>query len=146
MRAVVQRVNNASLFVDDKLISQIEKGLVVLLGIKDSDTEKEIDYFTDKISKLRIFEDHNAKMNLSVNDIKGQVLVVSNFTLYGNTKGTNRPDFIAAAKPDIAKPLYEKFTSLMAEKVPTKTGIFGADMKINMQADGPVTIVMDSEK
>ena len=145
MRAVIQRVNYAKLSVDGNVVSQIDKGLLILIGIKDSDTEKEVKYFADKISKLRIFEDENGKINLSANDVGAKYLLVSNFTLYGNTKGTNRPDFIKAARPEKAEPLYEMCLKLLNEKVPTLSGIFGAEMFIDMQADGPITLIMDSE-
>ena len=145
MRAVIQRVNYATLSVDKKEVSKIGKGFMILLGIHINDTEKEAKYIADKITKLRIFEDENERMNLSAGQIGGEFLLVSNFTLYGNTKGTNRPDFINAARPEKAEPLYEMVAKLLNEQIPTKTGIFGADMKIDMQADGPVTIVIDTE-
>ena len=144
MRAVVQVVQSASLTANGEFYSTINKGFVVLLGIKTTDTIKDVEYIANKIIKLRVFEDENGKLNLNLNDINGEVMLVSNFTLYGNVKGTNRPDFINAAKPDISKPLYEKCINILKEQVPTKTGVFGADMKINMMADGPCTIIIDS--
>lgn len=145
MRAVVQRVNYATLSVDKKVVSKIKKGFMILLGVHVNDTEKEAKYIADKIIKLRIFEDENAKMNLSATQVGGEFLLVSNFTLYGNTKGTNRPDFINSARPEKAEPLYEMVAKLLNEQIPTKTGIFGADMKIDLEADGPVTIVIDAD-
>ena len=145
MRAVVQRVNFASLSVDGKEISKINKGFMILLGVGINDTEKEAKYIADKLTKLRVFEDENGKMNLSASLVGGEFLLVSNFTLYGNTKGTNRPDFINSARPEKAEPLYEMVAKLLNEQIPTKTGIFGADMKIDMQADGPVTIIIDTD-
>ena len=145
MRAVIQRVNYATLKVDGKEVSKINKGFMILLGVGINDTEKEAKYIADKIVKLRVFEDENGKMNLSASQVNGEFLLVSNFTLYGNTKGTNRPDFINSARPEKAEPLYEMVASLLNQNIPTKTGIFGADMKIDMQADGPVTIIIDTE-
>ena len=145
MRAVVQRVNYATLKVDGKEVSKINKGFMILLGVGINDTEKEAKYIADKIVKLRVFEDENGKMNLSASQVNGEFLLVSNFTLYGNTKGTNRPDFINSARPEKAEPLYEMVASILNQSIPTKTGVFGADMKIDMQADGPVTIIIDTE-
>ena len=145
MKAIIQRVNYATLSVEGKIVSQINKGLLILLGVKDTDTEKEVKYFADKLSKLRVFEDENGKMNLSANQVGAKYMLVSNFTLYGDAKGSNRPSFILAARPEKAEPLYNMCANLLNEKVPTVTGIFGAEMFIDMQADGPVTIVMDSE-
>ena len=144
MRAVIQRVTSAILKVDGKLISQIKQGLVVLVGISTEDTFKDANYIAEKIPKLRIFEDKNEKMNLSVLDVDGEVLLISNFTLYGETKGTNRPSFTNSAKFTDAEPIYNYLARILAEKVPTKEGVFGGDMKIEINADGPVTIVMDS--
>lgn len=145
MRAIIQRVNYATLKVDGKEVSKINKGFMILLGVGINDTEKEAKYIADKIVKLRVFEDENGKMNLSSSQVSGEFLLVSNFTLYGNTKGTNRPDFINSARPEKAEPLYEMVASILNQSIPTKTGIFGADMKIDMQADGPVTIIIDTE-
>ena len=145
MRAVIQRVNYAKLSVNNEVVSSIDKGLLILLGVKDTDTEKEAKYFADKLAKLRIFEDENGKMNLSAIDVGAQYLLVSNFTLYGDAKGSNRPSFITAARPEKAEPLYELVVSLLNEKIPTKTGIFGEEMFIDVQADGPTTIILDSE-
>ena len=146
MRAVVQVVKSAKLIANGEDYSKINKGFVVLIGIKPDDTIKDCEYITNKIKNLRVFEDENGKLNLSLNDVQGEVLLVSNFTLYGSVKGTNRPDFINSAKPEISEPLYNKCCEILSGFVPTKTGVFGADMQINMVADGPCTILIDSEK
>lgn len=143
MRAVVQRVLNAELKVEGKLISKIGRGLVVFFGVKNGDVPADADKIVKKISALRIFEDENGKMNLSVDDVGGEVLFVSQFTLYGDASHGNRPSFTEAARPETAKPIYdyaaEKLRSL---GVPVSTGIFGADMKILQENDGPVTILL----
>ncbi len=143
MRAVVQRVLNAELKVEGKLISKIGRGLVVFFGVKNGDVPADADKIVKKISALRIFEDENRKMNLSVGDVGGEVLFVSQFTLYGDASHGNRPSFTEAARPETAKPIYdyaaEKLRSL---GVPVSTGIFGADMKILQENDGPVTILL----
>lgn len=143
MRAVVQRVLNAELKVEGKLISKIGRGLVVFFGVKNGDVPADADKIVKKISALRIFEDENGKMNLSVGDVGGEVLFVSQFTLYGDVSHGNRPSFTEAARPETAKPIYdyaaEKLRSL---GVPVSTGIFGADMKILQENDGPVTILL----
>lgn len=143
MRAVVQRVLNAELKVEGKLISKIGRGLVVFFGVKNGDVPADADKIVKKISTLRIFEDENGKMNLSVGDVGGEVLFVSQFTLYGDASHGNRPSFTEAARPETAKPIYdyaaEKLRSL---GVPVSTGIFGADMKILQENDGPVTILL----
>lgn len=143
MRAVVQRVLNAELKVEEKLISKIGRGLVVFFGVKNGDVPADADKIVKKISALRIFEDENGKMNLSVGDVGGEVLFVSQFTLYGDASHGNRPSFTEAARPETAKPIYdyaaEKLRSL---GVPVSTGIFGADMKILQENDGPVTILL----
>lgn len=146
MRAVVQRVNYAKLTVGGKLVSEINKGLLILLGVKDTDTENDAKYMADKLSKLRIFEDENGKMNISAMQAGASYLLVSNFTLYGDAKASNRPSFITAGRPEKAEPLYELCLKLLNEKIPTKAGIFGAEMFIDMQADGPTTIFIDTEK
>lgn len=147
MRVVVQRVERASVGIDNKLYSSIEKGLLVLLGIEDEDTEKDIDYLCKKISKLRIFDDENGVMNLSVKDINGEILLVSQFTLHASTKKGNRPTYIRASKPDYAIPLYKKFISELEKETDReiKTGEFGADMKVELINDGPVTIIIDTK-
>ena len=145
MIAVLQRVKNASVSIDGALHSKIDNGLLILLGVKDGDSERDAELLSNKISKLRIFSDENDKMNLSVTDIGGSVLVVSNFTLLANYKKGNRPDYMNGAKPDEAHRLYEYFCSHISQLVPTEKGVFGADMKVELLNDGPVTIVMDSE-
>lgn len=146
MKAVIQRVLKANLKVDGKLISEIDKGLLVFFGVGQGDDEQMLEKFALKISKLRIFEDENEKMNLSVKDVGGEILLVSQFTLYGDSSHGNRPSFIMAEKPERANQLYEKMARLLREQqVPVKTGVFGADMKIDALNDGPVTIIMDSK-
>lgn len=131
----------------EKLIGKIEQGFLVLLGIQSTDSKQDVDYLVKKVTHLRIFSDENDKMNLSLNDINGQLLIISQFTLYGNCKDGNRPSFIEAAKPDIAIPLYEYFVSECKKQIPiVETGIFGADMKVELLNDGPVTIIIDSKK
>ncbi|MBP6425404.1 MAG: D-tyrosyl-tRNA(Tyr) deacylase [Flavobacterium sp.] len=147
MRVVLQRVSSASVTVEDKIVGEIQKGLVVLVGIEDADTQEDIDWLVTKIIQLRIFGDENGVMNLSVEEVKGDVLVVSQFTLHAATKKGNRPSYIKAARPEVAIPLYEKFVSTLENKLGKKvpTGIFGADMKVALLNDGPVTIIMDSK-
>lgn len=147
MRVVLQRVSSASVTVEDKIVAEIQKGLVVLVGIEDADTQEDIDWLVTKIIQLRIFGDENGVMNLSVEEVKGDVLVVSQFTLHAATKKGNRPSYIKAARPEVAIPLYEKFVIILENKLGKKvpTGIFGADMKVALLNDGPVTIIMDSK-
>lgn len=145
MIAVIQRVNNATVFADGELSGSIEQGLYILLGVAKGDTEEDARLLAEKISKLRIFSDANGKMNLSVMDIDGEVLVVSNFTLNANYSHGNRPDYFASAAPEDANELYEYFKELMKTKTKKlASGVFGADMRTEMSTDGPVTIVMDS--
>ena len=147
MKAVVQRVLSASLKVEGKLISEIDKGMVVFLGVKSGDNERDLQKLIAKIGKLRIFEDENGKMNLSIKDINGQILLVSQFTLLANCRDGNRPSFIMAEKPERANMLYLQAKEMFKMKdIIVKTGVFGADMKIDVQNDGPVTIVLDSEQ
>lgn len=144
MKAVVQRVKRAALKVDGELISQIPFGLVVFLGVTSTDTQKEADYIAKKVANLRIFEDENGKMNLSVKDVSGEVLCVSQFTLYGDASHGNRPSFTLAARPEQAQPLYEyTLRALRSHEVVVKSGVFGADMKIEQYNDGPVTILLE---
>nr|WP_297785194.1 D-aminoacyl-tRNA deacylase [uncultured Allomuricauda sp.] len=147
MRAVLQRVSKASVTVDEKVISSIGNGLLVLLGIEDADTQEDIDWLTNKVLNLRIFNDENDVMNRSVLDVDGDIIVVSQFTLHALTKKGNRPSYIKAAKPDIAVPMYEKFVQVLEQKLGKKvgTGIFGADMKVELLNDGPVTITIDTK-
>ena len=147
MKAVVQRVKQTTLSVDGKLISQIPFGLTVFLGIKTGDTEKEGAYIAKKIAGLRIFEDENGKMNLSVKDVGGEVLLVSQFTLYGDASHGNRPSFTLAERPERAEPLYELVADMLAAQgVTVKKGVFGADMQIGQHNDGPVTILLETNK
>lgn len=147
MRVVLQRVASASVTVEDKIVGEIQKGILVLVGIEDADTQEDIDWLVTKIAQLRIFGDDNGVMNLSVEEVNGDVLVVSQFTLHAATKKGNRPSYIKAARPEVAIPMYEKFVSTLENKLGKKvpTGIFGADMKVALLNDGPVTIIMDSK-
>ena len=146
MITVIQRINSATVFADGELSGEVGKGLYILLGVEEGDTENDALLLVEKIAKLRIFCDENGKMNLSVNDICGEVLVVSNFTLAADYSHGNRPAFFGAAAPDTANRLYEYFVKLMSERVKrVATGKFGADMRTEMSTDGPVTIVMHSE-
>lgn len=145
MRAVIQRVKSAILKVDGKLISQIEMGFLVFLGIKNTDTEQDLIKVGKKISGLRIFEDENEKMNLGLKDIGGEILLVSQFTLYGDCRHGNRPSFIEAERPERANELYLKMKEFLQQDGHiVKTGVFGADMQIEAHNDGPVTIIIDS--
>ena len=144
MKAVVQRVKETSLRVDGKLISQIPFGLIVYFGVKRGDTFENADYLAGKIAKLRVFEDENGKMNKTVLDVQGEIMSVSQFTLYGDVSHGNRPSFIEAEVPDIAEKIYDYFCEkLETYGVSVKRGIFGADMKISQLSDGPVTIIYD---
>lgn len=147
MRAVIQRVAQASVTVDSKVHSQIGNGLLVLVGIEDADDQKDIEWLSGKIVNLRIFNDSGGIMNLSVKDINGEILVVSQFTLQASTKKGNRPSYIKASKPEIAIPLYEKFLHQLSNDLgkEVKAGIFGAGMKVGLLNDGPVTILIDSK-
>ena len=147
MRTVIQRVTNASVTVESKVVAEIQKGLLVFVGIEEADNQEDLDWLVTKITQLRIFNDENEVMNLSVQDIDGDVLVVSQFTLHAATKKGNRPSYIKAAKPDIAIPMYERFVKALESKLGKKvpTGIFGADMKVLLLNDGPVTIQIDSK-
>ena len=147
MRAVIQRVSEASVTIEGQVKSQIEKGLLILLGIEDADTQEDIEWLGNKINKLRIFNDENGVMNLSVQDIDGEFLVVSQFTLHASTKKGNRPSYLRASKPPVAIPLYEafcKYLSFISGKE-VQTGEFGADMTVRLLNDGPVTILMDTK-
>jgi D-tyrosyl-tRNA(Tyr) deacylase len=147
MKVVIQRVSSASVTIDTKIVADIQKGLLVLVGIEDADNQEDIDWLVGKIVNLRIFDDANHVMNLSVKDINGDIIVVSQFTLHASTKKGNRPSYLKASKPDVAIPLYENFVKRLevefAKKV--QTGIFGADMKVLLLNDGPVTITIDSK-
>jgi D-tyrosyl-tRNA(Tyr) deacylase len=147
MKVVLQRVTSASVTVEDKIVGEIQKGIVVLVGIEEADSQEDIDWLVGKITQLRIFGDENGVMNLSVEEVNGDVLVVSQFTLHAATKKGNRPSYIKAARPEVAIPMYEKFVSSLETKLGKKvaTGIFGADMKVALLNDGPVTIIIDSK-
>lgn len=147
MRAVIQRVSEASVKIEEKLTTQIGEGLLILLGIEDSDSTEDIEWLSGKISRLRIFRDEAGMMNLSVKDINGEVLVISQFTLHASIKKGNRPSFIRAAKPDIAISLYQKFIRQLSMDlgIDIQTGDFGAYMKISLINDGPVTIIIDTK-
>jgi len=147
MRVILQRVTSASVLVDQNIVGRIEAGLVILLGITHEDTAEDIQYIINKTLQLRIFNDENGKMNLSVRDISGECLIISQFTLYASTKKGNRPSYIDAASPDLAIPLYEQFITEFCHHHHAKvaTGEFGADMKVSLINDGPVTITLDSK-
>jgi len=146
MRAVLQRVSYASVKVDDVITGRIEKGFLVLLGIEPDDTDTDIEWLANKCVNMRIFSDNDGKMNLSIKDVEGSFLVVSQFTLHASTKKGNRPSFIKAARPEHAVPMYEKFCTVLTDKgTQVERGIFGADMKVELLNDGPVTIILDSK-
>lgn len=147
MKVVLQRVSSASVTIDNKIVADIQKGLLVLVGIEDADIQEDIDWLVGKIANLRIFDDANHVMNLSVKDINGDIIVVSQFTLHASTKKGNRPSYLKASKPDVAIPLYENFVKRLELELGKKvqTGIFGADMKVSLLNDGPVTITIDSK-
>lgn len=147
MRAVIQRVTEASVKVDGKIKGAIEEGLLILVGIEDADTQEDIDWLTKKIVGCRIFNDENGVMNRSVTEIGGHLLAVSQFTLMASTKKGNRPSYIRASKGDFAEPMYEKFCQALEKESGTKVekGIFGADMKVSLLNDGPVTIIIDTK-
>ncbi len=147
MRAVVQRVKNASVRIDGEICGQINQGLLVFLGVSKEDAESDITYISDKITGLRIFEDENEKMNNSIMDINGEILVISQFTLYGDCRKGRRPSFDGAMRPPEAEEMYEKFVEYIKKSgLKTETGRFGADMKVELLNDGPVTIILDSSK
>ncbi|MBO5060587.1 MAG: D-tyrosyl-tRNA(Tyr) deacylase [Clostridia bacterium] len=147
MRSVVQRVKSAQVQIDGEVVGKISGGLLVLLGVCDEDTEQDVTWLADKIAGLRIFTDENDKMNLSLEDVGGGVLVVSQFTLYGNCKKGRRPNFSAAGKPDFAEKMYNKFTEYLRGRIKTvETGRFGADMLVSLENDGPVTLILDSKE
>ena len=147
MRILIQRVKKASVTIEGKLISLINNGLLLFIGITEDDTQEDIQWLTKKVANIRLFDDENGVMNLSVLDIDGEILAVSQFTLMASTKKGNRPSYIKAAKPEISVPLYEQFCTEMelAVNKPIKRGVFGADMKVELLNDGPVTIFIDSK-
>lgn len=147
MRAVVQRVDRANVTVEGKITGQISSGLLVLLGVAEGDTDKDLNYIVDKVTGLRIFEDENEKMNLSVQDVGGEILAVSQFTLCGDCRKGKRPSFDKAAKPDIANDYYERFVAACRDKgINVETGVFRAHMLVELVNNGPVTILLDSTK
>ena len=147
MRAVIQRVSKASVEIENKINGQIQIGLLILLGIEDSDTQQDIDWLSRKIIQMRIFSDADGKMNLSLQEVNGNILLISQFTLFASTKKGNRPGFTRSAKPEFAIPLYEQFIKTLEIQLDKKiqTGIFDADIKVQLLNDGPVTIIMDSK-
>ncbi|HKO80753.1 MAG TPA: D-aminoacyl-tRNA deacylase [Chitinophagaceae bacterium] len=147
MKAVIQRVSKASVTINSKIHSQIGNGLLVLLGIEDADTAEDIEWLSSKIVNLRVFNDENDVMNVSLKDINGEILLVSQFTLHASTKKGNRPSYIKASKPEVAIPVYEKMIKQLSVDLdkPVQTGEFGADMKVELLNDGPVTIVIDTK-
>ncbi|HEK9984001.1 TPA: D-tyrosyl-tRNA(Tyr) deacylase [Streptococcus equi subsp. zooepidemicus] len=145
MKIVIQRVKEASVSIDGKIAGAIDQGLLLLVGIGPDDQAEDIDYAVRKISHMRIFSDPEGKMNLSIQDIEGSVLSISQFTLYADTKKGNRPAFTGAAKPDRASQLYNSFNAQLEQLVPVQRGVFGADMQISLINDGPVTIILDTK-
>ena len=147
MRTVVQRVRHASVTIDGQCVASIGQGMLLLVGFEDADEPNDLEWMAQKVSNLRIFDDADGVMNRSVKDVDGELLVVSQFTLYASVKKGNRPSYIRAAKPDVAIPLYESFCETMSRQVgrEVKTGVFGADMKVSLLNDGPVTIVIDTK-
>ena len=147
MRLVIQKVSSSNVKINNEVVGNIDKGFMVLVGVTDSDNKMIVDKMVDKLINLRIFEDENDKLNLSLLDVKGSILSISQFTLYANCKKGRRPSFIEAAKPDISKPLYEYFNQQLKEKgVMVETGVFGAMMEVSLVNDGPVTIILDSKE
>lgn len=146
MRAVIQRVSQSAVSINEREVGRIDHGLLILLGVHDTDTQKDVDYLIKKIAQMRIFEDEQGKMNLSIEDVKGALLSISQFTLFADTKKGNRPSFIAAARPETAIPLYEAFNEGLRQRgITVETGEFGADMAVSLVNDGPVTIIIDSQ-
>ncbi|EKB61319.1 D-aminoacyl-tRNA deacylase [Bergeyella zoohelcum] len=146
MKVVIQRVSEASVTVNQEEISRISSGFLLLIGVSEEDTQEDADWLVKKVVQLRVFSDDSGKMNRSIQDIQGEILCVSQFTLFADYKKGNRPSFIKAAKPDIAIPLFEYFKAQISKyQIPVKSGIFGADMKVSLLNDGPVTILMDSK-
>ncbi len=144
MKVVIQRVKEAQVTIDDELVGDISQGLLLLVGVGPDDEQEDLDYAVRKITNMRIFSDDMGKMNLSVQDIKGSILSVSQFTLFAETKKGNRPAFTGAAKPDKAEKMYLDFNEALAQFVPVETGVFGADMQVSLVNDGPVTIILDT--
>ena len=145
MKIVIQRVKRASVSIDSELYNQIQQGLLLLVGVAPDDVREDVAYAARKIANMRIFSDDEDKMNLSVKDVNGEILSISQFTLYADTKKGNRPAFTGAAKPDLASQLYDDFNELLGREIPVKTGVFAADMQVELVNDGPVTIVLDTK-
>lgn len=145
MKVVIQRVKKAQVVIDEELVGDIKQGLLLLVGVGPDDEQEDLDYAVRKITNMRIFSDDMGKMNLSVQDVKGSILSVSQFTLFADTKKGNRPAFTGAAKPDKAEQLYNAFNEALAQCVPVETGVFGADMHVSLVNDGPVTIILDTK-
>lgn len=147
MKGVIQRVSSCSVAIDNQIVANIQKGLLVLVGFEEADTKYDLDWMTSKIANLRIFDDENHVMNLSLKDVDGEMVIVSQFTLQASTKKGNRPSYLKAAKAEIAIPLYESFIQQMETEIGKKvqTGKFGADMKVTLLNDGPVTIIIDTK-
>ena len=147
MKVVIQRVSSASVTINNEVVANIQKGLLVLAGFEDADTKDDLDWMTSKIANLRIFDDENHVMNLSLKDVDGEMIIVSQFTLQASTKKGNRPSYLKAARPEIAIPFYESFIKQMEAELDKKvqTGKFGTDMKVSLLNDGPVTIVIDTK-
>ena len=145
MKIIVQRVKQAQVSIEGQVYSQIKQGLLLLVGVGPEDQAEDLDYAVRKLVNMRIFSDAEGKMNLSVKDIKGEILSISQFTLFADTKKGNRPAFTGAAKPDVAEAFYLEFNQELAKEVPVQTGIFGADMQVELINDGPVTIILDTK-
>lgn len=145
MKLVIQRVKSASVSIDGQVYNAIQQGLLLLVGIGPEDGQKDLEYAVRKVSQMRIFSDEEGKMNRSVKDIQGEILSISQFTLFADTKKGNRPAFTGAAKPDMAEAFYQDFNQKLAKEVPVETGVFGADMQVELVNDGPVTIILDTK-
>ena len=145
MKIIIQRVKKAQVSIEGQVYGQIQQGLLLLVGVGPEDQKEDLDYAVRKLVNMRIFSDTEGKMNLSVKDIQGEILSISQFTLFADTKKGNRPAFTAAAKPDVAEAFYQDFNRELAKEVPVKTGIFGADMQVELVNDGPVTIILDTK-
>ena len=145
MKLVIQRVKRASVSIDGQVYSQIQEGLLLLVGVGPEDDQRDLEYAVRKVTQMRIFSDEEGKMNLSVKDIQGEILSVSQFTLFAQTKKGNRPAFIGAANPEMASQLYDDFNDLLEKEVPVKRGVFASDMAIELINDGPVTIILDTK-
>ncbi len=145
MKIIIQRVKKAQVSIEGQVYGQIQQGLLLLVGVGPEDQKEDLDYAVRKLANMRIFSDTEGKMNLSVKDVQGEILSISQFTLFADTKKGNRPAFTGAAKPDVAEAFYQDFNRELAKEVPVKTGIFGADMQVELVNDGPVTIILDTK-